>query len=150
MQTTSTGFRAASDEVWQELADLRAKVHPMLDACERADCWLSSVPASGAIRNVLREAAGVADPELKLEKLPAGWRPIAEFTTRDFLHRPNAIQALLCDNGEVHAAKWAEGRFLGKKKGYEFVIDYFDHSGHGLVPVGFRPLADLLALGAAP
>lgn len=141
---TSTGFRSASDEVWAELDDLRKRVNPLLDAVERADWWLSTVPNSGAIRNVLREAAGIADPELKLEKLPAGWRPIAEFTREARL----GVQAVLCANGEVHAAYWHPGRYDRKTKDYSWDLSFVNHSGHGLLPVGFRPLADLLALGA--
>lgn len=84
--------------------------------------------------------AWIAPVERDGSSVPPGWRPIDQFTFEADL----GVQAVLCSNGEVHAAVWGYGRFLGKKRGYAQVMRYFEHSGAGLEPFAFRPLADLI------
>lgn len=91
------------------------------------------------------DAAGIADPQLKLEKLPAGWRSIDEFTREAKM----GVQAVLCGNGQVHAASWHVGPYDRRTKQHSWELHFCDHSGAGLVPLGFRPLADLLTVESA-
>lgn len=73
------------------------------------------------------------------------WRPMVEFP---YTGKQKPV-AVLCDNGEVHAANWKSTRWIRKERRYEQALGFFDHSGSGLNPVGWKPLSALRAPSSA-